>query len=339
MTEPELKLDKTLKAILNPDCIRQMLRDYVCDEATANALNFDDIERINSEFVDPGARRYFQSDMVWKIGYKDQSRQPLYLALLLELQSRPCYHMALRMLNYIIQFYLCLAENNPMAKAFPLPEVIPVVLYTGRRKWNGPLNISELIATRSGADPKRQAPINFEYILLNAPLTTLKGAENSILWHLIECFKIDDRIKLAQKWRQLKTVLPDLNTDINAWCQLIAMLAEQLKEGNMSTKITTDAEYTEVTMDDVDHLFDEEGSIIVGEKRMLLLGEAKGRAEGRAEGKSEERINNLKQVLFGKFGDITEEQLAAVLEYRDEPDLFARIIKADSLDELLQLLR
>ena len=92
-------------------------------------------------------------------------------------------------------------------------------------------------------------------------------------------------------------------------------------------------------MDDVDHLFDEEGSIIVGEKRMLLLGEAKGRAEGRAEGKSEERINNLKQVLFGKFGDITEEQLAAVLEYRDEPDLFARIIKADSLDELLQSLR
>ena len=111
----------------------------------------------------------------------------------------------------------------------------------------------------------------------------------------------------------------------------------------MSTEITTDAEYTEVTMDDVDHLFDEEGSIIVGEKRMLLLGEAKGRAEGRseglAEGKTEERINNLKQVLFGKFGDITEEQLAAVLEYRDEPDLFARIIKADSLDELLQSLR
>ncbi|MDO5296726.1 MAG: Rpn family recombination-promoting nuclease/putative transposase [bacterium] len=93
--------------------------------------------------------------------------------MLLELQSRPCYHMALRMLNYIVQFYLCLAENNPMAKAFPLPEVIPVVLYTGRRKWNGPLNISDLIAFRSDADPKRQAPIDFEYILLNAPLAPM----------------------------------------------------------------------------------------------------------------------------------------------------------------------
>ncbi len=302
MTEPELKLDKTLKSILNPDCIRHLLLDYVCDEATANALDFDEIERINSEFVDPGARRYFQSDMVWKISYKDQCRQPLYLALLLELQSRPCYHMALRMLNYIIQFYLCLAENNPMAKAFPLPEVIPVVLYTGRRRWNGPLNISELIASRSDGDYKRQAPIDFEYILLNAPLIPLKGETNSILWHLIECFKIDDRIKLAQKWRQLKTVLPSLITDINAWCQLIAMLARQLKEGNMSTDITIDTEYPEVTMDDVDHLFDEEGNIIVGEKRMLLLGQAQGHAEGRHEG----ILMSIKGLMKNKGWDMSE---------------------------------
>lgn len=304
MTEVDLKFDKTLKAILNPDCIRQLLQNYVCGEATANALNFDEIERINSEFVDPSAWRYFQSDMVWKISYKDKCRQPLYFALLLELQSRPCYHMALRMLNYIVQFYLCLTENNPMAKAFPLPEVIPVVLYTGRRKWNGPLNISDLIAFRSDFSPKRQVPIDFEYILLNAPLAPLKGDKNSLLWHLIECFKIDDRIKLAQKWRQLKTVLPSLNTDINAWCQLTAMLARQLKEGNMSTDISLDTEYPEVTMDDVDHLFDEEGSIIVGEKRMLLL----GRAEGHAEGLHEGILASIKKLMI-KMGLSADEAM------------------------------
>ena len=102
----------------------------------------------------------------------------------------------------------------------------------------------------------------------------------------------------------------------------------------MSTDITIDTEYPEVTMDDVDHLFDEEGNIIVGEKRMRLL----GRAEGRAEGKTEERINCLKQVLYGKFSDISPDQLEAVLARRDEPDLFARIIKADSVEDLLQSL-
>ena len=197
-----------------------------------------------------------------------------------------------------------------MAKAFPLPEVIPVVLYTGRRRWNGPLNISELIASRSDGDYKRQAPIDFEYILLNAPLIPLKGETNSILWHLIDCFKIDDRIKLAQKWRQLKTVLPSLNTDINAWCQLIAMLARQLKEGNMSTDITIDTEYPEVTMDDVDHLFDEEGNIIVGEKRMRLLGRAEGHAEGRAEGRAEGHAEgilvSIKELMKNKGWDMSE---------------------------------
>ncbi|MDO5297761.1 MAG: hypothetical protein Q4F00_14220, partial [bacterium] len=59
--------------------------------------------------------------------------------------------------------------------------------------------------------------------------------------------------------------------------------------------------------------------------------------EGRNKGRAEERLNNLKQVLYGKFGDIAPDQLEAVLKYRDEPNLFSRIIKADSLEELLRL--
>ena len=108
----------------------------------------------------------------------------------------------------------------------------------------------------------------------------------------------------------------------------------------MSTELSLETEYPCLTMGEVNHLFDEEGTIIVGEKRMRLLGRAEGRAEGhaegRAEGKAEERINCLKQVLHGKFGDISSEQLEAVLARRDEPDLFARIIKADSVEDLLQ---
>ncbi len=60
MTASGFTFDKSLKDVLaNPVCIRQMLRDYVCDEATANALNFDEIERINSEFVDPSTQWHF----------------------------------------------------------------------------------------------------------------------------------------------------------------------------------------------------------------------------------------------------------------------------------------
>ena len=62
-------------------------------------------------------------------------------------------------------------------------------------------------------------------------------------------------------------------------------------------------------------------------------------AEGIVKGQTEERLNNIKQVLYGKFSGITAEQVEAVLKYRDEPDLFARIIKADTIEGLLQSLR
>lgn len=253
-------------------CIRQLLQNYICDEAAASALDFDSIELIRSEFVDTETRRYFQSDMLWKIGYQDQNKQPLYLALLLELLSRPCYHMALRMLNYIVRFYLSIVENHPLSAALPLPDIIPVVFYTGRRKRNSPLNISGLTAPRFMQKTLSKPLIDFEYILLNMPKTALKGDKNSLLWLLMDCFQADDKTDLIQKWQKMKTLLPQLNTNAEAWCQLFAMIVRQNKEGSMNTEWSADPQYPYVTMDELGHLLNEEGTIIFGEKRMLLLG-------------------------------------------------------------------
>ena len=50
--------------------------------------------------------------------------------------------MALRMLNYIVQFY----ENLP--KENLLPAVFPVVLYNGERKWSAKTEISQCIENK-----------------------------------------------------------------------------------------------------------------------------------------------------------------------------------------------
>ncbi len=287
---PALTCDKILKAILaNPECIRDLLQEYICAETAAAELDLEHIELLRTEFADAETRRYFQSDMLWKIAYKDRGRQPLYLALLLELQSCPCHHMALRMLNYIVQFYLSIAENRPADEAYPLPDVIPVVFYTGRRRWNAPLCISGLTAKRSTQTAEDKPLIDFEYLLLNVPKTALKGAKNSLLWLLMDSLRTDDKTELANKWQAYKDVLPQRNTNIDAWRQLFAMIARQIKGGNMSVEWSVDTEYPYVTMDEFGHLLDEEGTIIVGEERMRLLGRAEGRAEGRTEGRSEGR--------------------------------------------------
>ena len=47
--------------------------------------------------------------------------------------------MALRMLNYIVQFYQSLARKDK------LPAVFPIVLYNGDQKWNAKTEISQCI--------------------------------------------------------------------------------------------------------------------------------------------------------------------------------------------------
>ena len=133
--------------------------------------------------------------------------------------------------------------------------------------------------------------------------------------------------------------------------QLFGIVYEHLKEVDMSAELSLDMEFPQYTMKDLDDRFDAEGNMISTSQRYFKQGRDKGRAEGknlglaegrtigREEGKTEERLNNLKQVLSGKFGDIPPEQMEIVLGHLDEPDLFYRIIKADSPDELLQALR
>ncbi len=104
--------------------------------------------------------------------------------------------------------------------------------------------------------------------------------------------------------------------------------------------------YPQFTMEELDRKFDAEGNMIDWRQRFLDQGRAEGHAEGvaegrikgRATGRAEERLHNLQQVLQGKFDALYDAQLATVLEHRDEPDLFTRIIKADTVDDLLQSL-
>ena len=111
----------------------------------------------------------------------------------------------------------------------------------------------------------------------------------------------------------------------------------------MSTELSVETEFPKYTIQDLDERLDSEGNMIRWSDRYYsqgrLEGRTKGREEGLAEGKTagraEERLNNLQQILYGKSSGITAEQLEAVLKHRDEPDIFARIIKANTTEELL----
>ena len=69
--------------------------------------------------------------------------------------------MALRVPNYITNFYMDFLVNNRGVKK--LPAVFPIVLYNGEARWTAPVNLSELIEQTPPLGP---FALDFEYFLI-----------------------------------------------------------------------------------------------------------------------------------------------------------------------------
>ncbi|MDO5297759.1 MAG: Rpn family recombination-promoting nuclease/putative transposase, partial [bacterium] len=215
MTASGFTFDKSLKDVLaNPVCIRQLLQLYVCRAEVLEEIDFERIEQLGTEFIDSSTQRSYYGDMLWKIGYKDPKREPLYLVLLLELQSTNCCYMALRMNNYMTQFYLRLLKTPAAQEIRLLPQVLPVVFYTGWNVWKGPLSVCELIEN-GGAGIWNPKPLyNFQYLLLDVPRLINKAEKNSPLWLLVDSLQINEVDKFWERWHNLKRVLPELGNQL-----------------------------------------------------------------------------------------------------------------------------
>jgi hypothetical protein len=84
-------------------------------------------------------------------------KKPVYIYLLLEFQSTVDKFMALRILEYIVQFYKDLLK---VEKHDRLPQVFPLLLYSGDKKWTAPTQFGDLLVTIS--IPNKYIP-NFHY--------------------------------------------------------------------------------------------------------------------------------------------------------------------------------
>lgn len=92
-------------------------------------LKEDDIEKYNSSFVN----KIFQNqeaDIVYKIKNKN-------IFFLIEQQTKIDYSMPYRILEYQLEIIKSAIDIEKLKnKSYKIPQVYPIVLYTGKRKWN-----------------------------------------------------------------------------------------------------------------------------------------------------------------------------------------------------------
>lgn len=133
--EVEKEHDKIFKDILNDkEEARKFINKYLELEIP---IQKDSIELYNSSYITE-AYKSKESDVVYKM--KDKN-----IFFLIEHQSKIDLSMPYRMENYGMQIINTAIDKEKIGKSnYLYPKVIPIVLYTGNKKWKAKLSFSEL---------------------------------------------------------------------------------------------------------------------------------------------------------------------------------------------------
>ncbi len=188
----------------DPDLIRQLIRDFL-PEAVSAALDVTRLERMDTSFVGEHDQ-VRESDLIWKIYFKDG--QPLYLYLLLEFQSTQDDQMPLRLLEYVILLYRTLIKAGE-ASAGALPPVMPVVLYNGDSRWTRPTSLDQMIQAPSFL---RTWQPGFRFLLLDEGAFSPDQLEaiGSAVALLFEAEQATDRERLQRAYPRFMEALSKL---------------------------------------------------------------------------------------------------------------------------------
>ena len=232
-TSSGLTGDKILKAVLADKLlIEHLMKDYICDEGHADDFDYSTLVQLPTEHINPETKQYFYSDLVWRVSFRDKSRLPLYVVILLELQSTSCYPMVLRMLNYTVQFYLAWVRTHNMEDSYPLPHILPLVIHTGLNNWRGPQNVKELLPTYAPAAWKAVPTLQFGFKLLDINRLNLRGNSKSLAKQFVDFLRIHPEQEWRSKWLETSQLLRDLDREgmHDAWAQLFTYMISISKE-------------------------------------------------------------------------------------------------------------
>ncbi len=140
----------------HPKMVEQLLRDFV-RERWVGELDFTTLEKVGGSYVSDDLRQR-EDDLIWRVQWR---KGWLYIYLLLEFQSTIDRYMPLRLLVYVGLLYQDLQRGGRLPEDGKLPPVLPLVLYNGERRWDGPLDLGALLQQGPEALGRYQPGLRF----------------------------------------------------------------------------------------------------------------------------------------------------------------------------------
>lgn len=138
--------DKSYRDLLsNKDTFLNLIQTFVSD-TWGNKITKDNLVLVNKSYILSDYEE-LESDIVYKarIGGQD-----VFFYMVLEFQSSVDYRMPVRLLLYMIEIWREVLKNTTQKqfkrKNFRLPSIVPIVLYTGKKKWTVARSLREVLS-------------------------------------------------------------------------------------------------------------------------------------------------------------------------------------------------
>ncbi|HEX4963281.1 MAG TPA: Rpn family recombination-promoting nuclease/putative transposase [Thermoanaerobaculia bacterium] len=313
--------DRSYKRLFShPAAVEELLRGFLREE-WVERLDFSTLERVSGSFVSDKLRER-HTDLIWRLRLTD-GEGGFFLYVLLELQSTPDPFMAVRLMSYAGLLFEAIVRQEKLKGGDLLPAVLSIVLYNGKRPWNGPRDLASFFPP---APPglQRRLP-DFSYVLLDESRLDLDrpelaGNRVATLFQIERC----DLAEIPHLVRQLRTLTK--GEDPGLWRTFLIWIGSVLRRTSRGSIIASAIDLAE------------EESMLEDNIRAW---ERKVRGEGKREGKREGEVKALRDVLLSqmalRFGRIPRQVRGKIREISSAPELrklAERLITADSLQDL-----
>ncbi|MBF0310486.1 MAG: Rpn family recombination-promoting nuclease/putative transposase [Magnetococcales bacterium] len=311
--------DSSYKLLFShPEMVRDLLLGFVPGEWVAH-LDYSTLEKVSGSFVGDEFRDR-EEDCIWRVGLGETW---LYIYILLEFQSTVDDFMPVRVGDYGFSLFQDLRRANRLPDK-KLPPILPVVIYTGKKRWNAPLEVNEMIAIVPGLEPWQPRQ---RYLLVE--VGTL--AESQL-----------------QRMRNLAAVLFRLerSRSIGAVRELVGLLGEWLYAPEQASlrrsftvwlrRVLLPKRLPKADIPEMVELHEVNTMLAESVQEWVKPWVDQGLQQGRQEGRQEEAAAMLLMLLRHKFGTlpdwVTAKVISAPLEHLE--GWGRNILFASSLEEV-----
>lgn len=312
-----------------PENLRGLLKLVAAN--LADRLDFSRAERQNRSFI-PDDLQKQEADLLYTVPFL-RGRGFVWIYVLLEHQSKPDRTMAYRLISYMVQLWEAQVKTAKAAKKpVKLYPILPLVFYTGRKKWSQLPTLQSLMDLP--AELQAFVP-TWQTLFLNlheTPAAMLTGLGEAVTLALRALQAADEsKETLAEALRDVATRLDALPDSVQ----------EEIKKGLHYLYLLIKHKRSDAEQDELFAILDE-----VIEQRAVQLQEVKmtgaqvlinqGKREGRSEGLQEGRRELLLEQIAEKFGKPSQQTVEAVnaLSEQQARALARQILNANSLKEL-----